>query len=48
MQAAKNDLQGSGIHFSIKDDKGYLAEAYLPLFIRDIWGILELLGDGRK
>jgi hypothetical protein len=47
MQAAKDELQGSGIPFSIEDDQGYLAEAYLPVFIRDIGGILEELGRGR-
>jgi len=44
MQAAKDDLQGSGIHFSIEDDNGYLAEAYLPVFLRDIEGITASLG----
>jgi hypothetical protein len=40
MQAAKDDLQGSGIPFTIHDDKGYLAEAYLPVFLSDLAGVL--------
>jgi hypothetical protein len=47
MQAAKDDLQGSGIPFTIEDDKGYLAEAYLPVFVRDVEGILNDL-EGRQ
>lgn len=43
MQAAKDDLQCSGIHFAIENDQGYLAEAYLPVFITDINGILSKL-----
>lgn len=44
MQAAKDDLQSSGIPFSIENDKGYLAEAYLPVFLRDVEGIVTNLG----
>ena len=43
MQAAKDDLQGSGIPFTIADDKGYLAEAYLPVFGKDMDGIMNAL-----
>lgn len=46
MQAARDDLQGSGIHLTIEDDKGYLAEAYLPVFISTVDGVLHAL-DGR-
>jgi hypothetical protein len=46
MQVAKDDLQGSGVHFAIEDDKGYFAEAYLPVFVRDVEGILTNL-EGR-
>ena len=45
MQAAKDDLQGSGIPFSIADDKGYLAEAYLPVFVKDMDGIMNALAS---
>ena len=44
MQAAKDDLQSSGIPFSIENDKGCLAEAYLPVFLRDVEGIVTNLG----
>jgi len=43
MQAAKDDLQGSGIPFTIEDDKDYLAEAYLPVFVKDINGVMNTL-----
>jgi hypothetical protein len=43
MQAAKDDLQGSGVPFTIEDDKGYLAEAYLPVFINDISNVMSAL-----
>ena len=44
IQAAKDDLQNSGIPFRIENDKGYLAEAYLPVFLRDVEGIVSNLG----
>lgn len=43
MQAAKDDLMGSGIDFTIEDDKSYLAEAYLSVFVRNVEGILLAL-----
>jgi len=44
MQAARDDLHGSGVHFTIEDDNGHLAEAYLPVFLRDVEGIMTSLG----
>lgn len=44
-QSARNDLLGSGMGFAIEDDKGYLAEAYLPVFTRDAGNILKILGE---
>lgn len=44
MQEARNDVLGSGISFTIEDDKAYLAEAYLPVFVRNVKGILRTLG----
>ncbi len=46
MQAAKDDLQGCGINFTIEDDKTYLAEAYLPVFINNLDSIMVAL-EGR-
>ncbi len=43
MRAAQDDLHASGIDFDITDDKNYVAEAYLPIFVRDISGILETI-----
>jgi len=43
MQAARDDLQNSGIDFAIEDDQSYLAEAYTPVFVRDISGVMESL-----
>ncbi|MEI8120562.1 MAG: hypothetical protein WCI20_00810 [bacterium] len=43
MQAARNDLLGSGMGFVIEDDRGYMAEAYLPVFLRDMGSILKAL-----
>ena len=43
MQSARNDLLGSGMRFMIEDDKGYVAEAYLPVFTRDAGRILKIL-----
>jgi len=46
MRAARDDLQAGGISFSIEDDRPYLAEAYLSVFLRDVAGILTTLsGD---
>jgi len=44
MQVARDDLQAAGIHFRIDDDKSYIAEDYLPVFIREICGIMDVLG----
>ena len=43
MQSARNDLLGSGIGFMIGDDNGYMAEAYLPVFMREVNKILKVL-----
>jgi hypothetical protein len=48
MQSARNDLLGSGMGFAIEDDKGYVAEAYLPVFIRDAGSILKILRSRRE
>ncbi|MFH1477629.1 MAG: hypothetical protein ABIH24_09105 [Verrucomicrobiota bacterium] len=45
MQAARNDLLGSDIDFVIEDDRGYVAEAYLPVFMRDVRNILKVLSE---
>lgn len=42
MQSARNDLLGSGMGFAIEADKGYVAEAYLPVFMRDAGNILKV------
>jgi hypothetical protein len=44
MQAARDDLQGSGIDFTIEDDQGYIAEAYLPVLSRNADAIMKALG----
>ncbi len=44
MQSARNDLLGSGMGLVIEDDKGCLAEAYLPVFIRDVSNMLNVFG----
>ena len=44
MQTAKDDLLSSGIPFAIEDDNSYIAEAYLPVFVRDVEGIFAQLG----
>jgi hypothetical protein len=44
MRTAKDDFLNSGVPVAIEDDKGYLAEAYLPVFVRDIEGIMDHLG----
>ncbi|MDD5708857.1 MAG: hypothetical protein PHR35_23320 [Kiritimatiellae bacterium] len=43
MQTAKDDLLNSGVPFAIEDDKGYLAEAYLPVFVNSVDGVLHAL-----
>ncbi|MDP6525000.1 MAG: helix-turn-helix domain-containing protein [Kiritimatiellia bacterium] len=43
MRKARDDLYASGIAFDIADDRNYVAEAYLPIFERDIAGILEAM-----
>ncbi|MEI6786919.1 MAG: hypothetical protein WCL49_00410 [bacterium] len=43
MQAANDDLQSCGVDFAIEDDKGYLAEAYLPVFLRNVDGVMNAL-----
>jgi hypothetical protein len=43
MQSARNDLLGSGMGFAIEDDKGYVAETYLPVFLRDAGNVLNVL-----
>jgi hypothetical protein len=43
MQAAQDDLMNSGLTFSIKDNRGYVAESYLPVFQADIHALLQLL-----
>ena len=43
MQAAQDDLMNSGLAFSIKDNRGYVAESYLPVFQADIHAIMQHL-----
>ena len=43
MRTVRDDLLASGIDFDIADDRNYVAEAYLPIFERDIAGILEAM-----
>ena len=43
MQSARNDLLDSGVGFMITDDTGYVAEAYLPVFMRDAGSMLKIL-----
>ncbi len=43
MRAARDDLQGSGVGLHVEDDRAYTAEAYLPVFLRDIRSILATL-----
>ena len=45
MKSARNDLLGSGMGFTVEDDKGYVAEDYLPVFIRDAGNILKALAE---
>jgi hypothetical protein len=44
MQTARDDLQGSGIDFTIEDDQGHIAEEYLPVLSRNADAILKTLG----
>jgi hypothetical protein len=44
MKEARDDLQGSGIDFTVEDDQGYIAEAYLPVLSRNADAILKALG----
>jgi hypothetical protein len=44
MKEAGDDLQGSGIDFTIEDDQGYIAEAYLPVLSRNADAIMKTLG----
>lgn len=48
MQEAKDDLQHSGINFAIEDDRNHVAEAYLPVFINTIEGVLKTLEGGPR
>jgi len=48
MRTARDDLLASGIRFDIADDKNYVAEAYLPVFLRDVAGILEAITGARQ
>ena len=41
MRAARDDLHASGINFDIADDRDYIAEAYRPIFERDVARIGE-------
>lgn len=43
MQSVRDDLHAGGLGFDIEDDKGFIAEAYLPVFIRDIAAVMKVL-----
>jgi len=43
MLAARDELQASGIEFDIANDTNYIAEAYLPIFEREIASILATI-----
>ncbi len=43
MKTVRDDLLASGIDFDIVDDRNYVAEDYLPIFERDIAGILDAM-----
>lgn len=43
MRKARNDLYAGGIGFDITDDTSHVAEAYLPVFTRDVAGILDAI-----
>lgn len=48
MQSARSDLMGSEMGLAIENDKGYAAETYLPVFMRDVRNIFGVLsGQGR-
>jgi len=48
MRAARDDLQRSGMEFSIEDDQGHVAESYMPVFVRDLQGIMGTMGGRRR
>jgi hypothetical protein len=43
IRAAQDDLRASGIHFDIEDDRGHVAENYLPVFIENMDRVLAKL-----
>jgi len=43
MMTVRDDLLASGIDFEIADDRNHVAEAYLPIFVRDITGVLDAI-----
>ena len=43
MLAARDELQASGIEFDIANGRRYIAEPCLPIFERDIAGILATI-----
>ena len=43
MQAAQDDIMNSGLALSIKDNRDYVAESYLPVFQEDIHAIMQHL-----
>jgi hypothetical protein len=45
MRAAKDDLHASTIGFDIENDRGHIAEAYLPVFLDNIERVLTRLND---
>jgi hypothetical protein len=46
MKSCRDDLQGSDFGFVIEDDKGYVAEEYLPVFFKDMDEILHVMEHG--
>jgi hypothetical protein len=44
MRLAKDDLHSSGIGFTSEDDRGHIAENYLPVFMEDMRGLFAALG----
>ncbi|MCX6997925.1 MAG: hypothetical protein NTV49_12775 [Kiritimatiellaeota bacterium] len=45
VQSARTDLLDSGMGFTIEDDAGYVAEAYLPVFLRDAARLRQVLSE---
>lgn len=43
MRSARNDLLASGLGFEIEADEGFVAETYLPVFMRDMRKLLANL-----